>query len=207
MVTMKKNLFFFILIMLSSCERDNIITNNSYILPELTTTGKNSFGCLVDNEVFIPKTSSIYSQTQILVSRYFHIEEPYYSYVPGYYLQIYAIDQKKDRNIILELTASDIPLSEGQTYQLTSNGINNFSASYHFATYTQDPQYSNVQYYHSHDYTTNNEYTGELTIVKLDENNHIMSGTFSFYSVNSTDSSTKNITSGRFDVKYLPYPN
>jgi len=193
--------------MLSSCERDNIITNNSYILPELTTTGKNTFGCLVDNEVFIPKASSIYSQTPILVSRYFHIEEPYYSYVPGYYLQIYAIDQKKDRNIILELTASDIPLSEGQTYQLTSNGINKFSASYHFATYTQDPQYSNVQNYHSHDYTTNNEYTGELTIVKLDENNQIMSGTFSFYSVNSSDSSTKNITSGRFDVKYLPYPN
>jgi hypothetical protein len=195
------------MIILTSCERDNIITNNTYILPELTTTGKNTFGCLVESEVFIPKASSIYSQTPILVARYFHIEQPYYSYVPGYYLQIYAFDQKKDRNVILELTASNIPLSEGQTYQLVSNGVNSFSASYHFASYTQDPVYSNVQYYHAHDYTTNNEYTGELTIVKLDENNHIMSGTFSFNSLNSLDSSTKNITSGRFDVKYFPYPN
>lgn len=204
---MKKIFILLALVLLSSCEDDNNILNETYILPELTTTGKNTFGCLVDNAVFIPKANSILSQTPILVSRYFHLEQSYYDLSPGFYLQIYAYDQKTDREVRFELTASDTPISEGQTYQLVANGMNSFSASYHFATYTQDPENANVQYYHAHDYTTNSAYTGELKIVKLDESNNIMSGIFSFNSINSDDSSTKSITSGRFDVKYSPYPN
>lgn len=51
---MKKNLVVLILLFcLTGCE--NKVDGTSSSLPDLTTEGKNTFGCKIDGQIFIPK--------------------------------------------------------------------------------------------------------------------------------------------------------
>ncbi len=196
------------LLLFVSCTNDDNGTNDS--LPEITNQGKNTFGCQVNGELFLPKSKGGFSagyRPPILIGRYFNLQHSYYDLEPGYYLQLSAYNELTTKSITIQLTKSDVPLVQGQTYPIVLKGNGLFDATFSHSTTTPHPEYNNVFIYNSFEYTTTNEYFGVLTINKLDTTNLVISGTFSFDCYNNVDSKTSQIREGRFDIKYEPYPN
>lgn len=191
-----------------SCTNDNDGTNDN--LPQMTNEGKNTFGCKVNGEVFLPKSRGGFSagyRSPILIGRYFNLQYNYYELEPGYYLQILAYNELTTKSINIQLTKSDLPLIQGQTYPIVLKGNGLFDADFSYSKTTPHPDYNNVFVYNSFEYKTTNEYFGELTINKIDTIKLIISGTFSFDCYNAFENKISQIREGRFDIKYEPYPN
>lgn len=191
-----------------SCTNDNDGTKEN--LPSISTEGKNTFGCRINGEIFLPKSRGGFSagyRAPILFGRYYNLVQNYYGQEPGYYLQINAYNELTNKSINIELTKSDVALIEGNTYQIVSKSNGVFDAEYSFSTTAPYPDTNNAFIYTNHEYKTNNEYIGELKILKIDSTNLIISGTFTFDSINSVDNKTAEIREGRFDLKYEPNPN
>ncbi|OIQ18608.1 MAG: hypothetical protein BM557_06695 [Flavobacterium sp. MedPE-SWcel] len=175
-----KNIFFTLLILLSltACNNDdnnNGSTNPVDQLPPATQTGENTFGCLLDGEVFIPRGG-----TNPLDCTYQFLNNEYYFGVQG---------NKRNTNndlIRIGIVTEGIQLSENETYNLSSNDFGNASGVYFFNT--------SLNY-------TSQTYTGELTITKLDTDNQIVSGTF-WFDVQDNDGVVHQIREGRFDMQY-----
>ena len=53
-------------------------------------------------------------------------------------------------------------------------------------------------------YFTSSNYSGSITITKLDNINFIVSGTFEFKSISDNCEGIIDITNGRFDLQYIP---
>jgi hypothetical protein len=196
------------LLLFVCCTNDNDGTNEN--LPQITNEGKNTFGCKVNGEIFLPKSKGGFSlgfRPPILTARYFYLQYNYYGLEPGHYLQILAYNELTTKSINIQLTKSDVPLVQGQTYPIVLKGNGFFDAEFSYSTTSPDPNYNNVFIYNSFEYKTTNEYFGVLTINKIDTTNLIISGTFSFDCYNTIDDKTSQIREGRFDIKYAPYPN
>ncbi len=141
-----------------------------------------------------------------LVAKYYYNQYTEDDYMqPGYYLFIYATNKYTQKNIEIMVTKSDVPLVQGQTYPIIGKGDGLVDAQYSFYSYSPHPDYNNVSIFTSHEYKTTNEYSGQLKIIKFDEANRIISGTFYFDAVNSVSGKAASITEGRFDIKYSPY--
>ena len=62
-----------------SCSNDNYGTNDN--LPQITNLGKNTFGCKINGEVFLPKSKGGFSdgyRLPILIGIYFSLQYNYY---------------------------------------------------------------------------------------------------------------------------------
>ena len=143
-------------------------------LPPLTTTGENTFGCLVNGKALGAKHSlkagAIYQQGVI---------------------QLGGGDENEDFDIGIKVKLND-PLEENTTYSLTD-------PPEQYAEYTAI--YSNGL--PSCDYGLADTFKGNLHFIKIDRSKFIVSGTFEFSSVND-ECDTVHITDGRFDLKYIP---
>ncbi len=191
-----------------SCTNDNDGTKEN--LPQISAEGKNTFGCKINGEIFLPKSRGGFSagyRTPILYGRYYNLTQNFYGQEPGYYLLINAYNELTDKSINIELTKSLIALVEGNTYPIVLKNNGAFDAKYSFSSTSPYPNTNNVFIYTGHDFKTNNDYNGELKILKIDTTKFILSGTFQFNSINSVDNKTAEIREGRFDIKYQPYPN
>ena len=149
-------------------------------LPPITTTGANTFGCLVNGNVWLPHSTISGGGIYAL-----WIQGPN----PGYYKQnesvsIYADNrpQNGESNVDLDL----LRLTDTGTYQIQnvlSDGL----------TYSDG----------TIDYTPEDTF-GTVKILRLDTIADIVSGTFSFRGTNKQFNKTVTITEGRFDVHW-PY--
>ncbi len=176
-----KNLILFTLTVLllstSSCNNDDDNNSQNPIdqLPPATQTGENTFGCLLDGEAFIPSGG-----INPLDCVYQFIDGAYYFGLQG---------NKEDENfnrITLSLSTNAREIIEGETYQLIENEVGNAYAIYSFATNTT---------------TTSQINSGTLTITKLDLDNQIVSGIFSF-DIIDFQGNLRQIREGRFDMQY-----
>lgn len=150
------------------------------VLPPLTQTGANTFGCLVNGEVMVSPNS-----LRMRVYR---------TYSPD---RLYAIsadsggrDGEDDEDIKF-FTSAPNGISE-KSYIVrdsTSAGLN--TAEYRLKVDSD----SRINYYAFDD-------SGEFQITYLDEEKGIISGVFAFSAVNSQNSDTVHITEGRFDIKF-----
>jgi hypothetical protein len=164
-------LFSFILFSAGSCEKDN-----DPQLPPITQTGKDTFGCLVNGEVWLPE-STISFPSNSKLSAELKSEAEYRIWKFGasqgasssFYFGIYE-DSLKEGKI-------NIPVDE-----LNDIGFYFFSKKFEKASFTW-----------------NKELPGELIITKLDTVNMILSGTFWFDAINMLDETVK-IRNGRFDL-------
>lgn len=144
-------------------------------LPAATNNGKQTFGCLVNGNAFIP-----YTQVDV------------YATFQGGILQIRAevdIPAKQDPfqyiTFVLIEQGTDI-FYEGRTYELSNPPTRRAEAVLSECTFFSE-----------------NIISGSLSITKLDRNNLIISGTFQFTAqVNGCDNVS--VTDGRFDIKYVP---
>lgn len=157
---------------LTSCKK-----SKPEVLPEITQEGKNTFGCLIDGQVFLPHTS---------FNNYARLSASYMA-PPSPLLSISAPNDKKDGKS-LSFYAKGLTVVEGATYKLGREGddgvvsakcIINIGLSYTlFSSSTSLP--------------------GEIHISKLTSD--IISGTFSYDAV-SPDGKKIEIRDGRFDLR------
>jgi hypothetical protein len=169
-----------------SCKKNKNIAPIDQLPPE-TQTGKNTFGCLVDGKVFLPKGPSL---APILAAEYQFLNT---NYSKGYFWGISATSNgKKDCELYsISLATDSLSIEQGKSYALGSAKKGSSKAQYRVATGCGN----------STRYLTNDNYPGELRITKLDEINQIVSGTFWFYGVNENGDTVK-VTNGRFDMQF-----
>lgn len=188
-----KKIFLIIIILIStiSCLKDDDGTDEP--LPSISFEGKNTFGCIIDGETFLPRkeTGGIFNNSDIIVAKYYY--ETYYT-DEGYRLHISAHNELTKKNVIIELYHGTEALEEGITYDFQPQNPNVIVGRY--STLNNHPNNPN----YSADYTTT-ENSGKLTIMKLDTINNIISGTFRFDALDYFGNSSK-IKNGRFDLIY-----
>ena len=176
--------YLLIFLFITACNNDDNkkTTNPIDQLPPMTTSGKNTIGCLVNG---VPFTDS-------------GLMNNYYQLVEGeYYLAINWEngfgDNFKDGQIGLIKTQ----VVEGETYLLNTSraSLETFtrgSANYTFANNSN-----------SGEYQTNSNYYGTVTFTKFNTESGIMSGTFEFQAQELITGEIINITEGRFDLTFI----
>ena len=180
---MKKTFLLLFLICIFGCNNDdNKPSNPIDKLPPATQTGQGTFACLVDGKPFIDKSGSPNNLN-------FNC---FYQYIDGgYYFSVGGNNENLNpRGIYIQTEKKEI--FEGETYQLVDLQDGNVYGGGGFS-------FSITENYQSY---TNSQYTGELSITKLDFQNHIVSGTFWFDLKNPKTGKTVEIREGRFDTNF-----
>ncbi|MUU79884.1 DUF6252 family protein [Winogradskyella endarachnes] len=164
-----------ILLTLSCCKTDD---DDNATLPEATQTGAGIFACKVNGQSFIDTSGS-----------YFNC---YYQYISGeYYFGISGSDTVESL-ISVTIGTYNKEIFENETFLLIENISGNAWAGSSFNPNSSSQEFS----------TTNSQYSGELTITKLDFTNNIVSGTFWFDVENPYTGETVEIREGRFDTLF-----
>ena len=151
-----------------SCEKDN-----EPQLPLITQTGKDTFGCLINGEIWLPKAYDLFPVKYIVLERVndqrvWHIGVRQGA-ASNFYFSINE-DSLKEGKI-------NIPVDE-------SNDIGIYHAS---------------QRFDNSSFRWNYNLPGELIITRLDTVNKVISGTFWFDLINSNYKKIE-IRDGRFDL-------
>ena len=176
-----KLFYIYIILVLFGCSacKEGILSPKEE-LPAATQEGLNTFSCLVNGEVWVPKGG-------------FAINKLTYDYNPNYdsnYFQVrakrYFVDNGKDISQTLSITIEG-KIVETKIYKLENPR-------------TTRGRYANLEI--PCVFETNSEQPGALTVTKLDTVNHIIAGTFAF-TVWTEECDTIKVTDGRFDIKYL----
>lgn len=179
-VKIKNKLFFIIIavniiIFSSACKKQ--------LLPELTQSGRNTFGCLINGVLFKPKGS-------LLKGSLPNAQYGYNSSAAGFSLRIDIENKVDDHLKTMQLNyLSNSELKSGITIPITTGTFEVASANY--------TDYANDLW----SYTTTDKIKGELEISYFDKSTHVVSGTFWFNAVNKQGEKVK-VREGRFDIKY-----
>ena len=173
---MKKIFLALVVALVIGCNHDDNVGGIDK-LPPATQTGAETFGCLVDGKAFVHDDGQM---------------NCYYQYVDGgYHFAIGGYDNGNDPNFII-LGTHDRAISEGEVIVLKEKDNLNAWAAVTFSVSSFD---SSTGY-------TNSEYSGELTITKLDLENYIVSGTFWFDVAHPATGKRIKIREGRFDSHF-----
>ncbi len=157
------------------CKEDEPeVVNQLDLLPPATQTGKNTFGCLVNGQAWVPETSN--DMVAMYQAEILHIGGKAYPEIG-------------EQNISFTTTESEAIANE--TFDLT-NAPSSFARS---NWYTTD---SVICLYDMEDTRE-----GTLTISHFDREEFIVSGTFAFTMIKG-DCDTLRVTDGRFDMHYIP---
>jgi hypothetical protein len=178
-------ILFVVSTILFSCTKYSTSPTNK--LPPYTTQGLNTFGCLVDGNIFVPQGPI---GEIILGSAYQYL---YFdtTQTKNSVFNIGAIDKPQSFSLsTIHINLDSIKLHQGDTFELGARIGSNYFGSY---SYTAP---------NSTTYYTTNGVKGQIIISYLDEINQIVSGTFWFNALSSTGD-TVYITEGRFDTKYI----
>ena len=177
-------LFFLFVFSSANCKKHRPLGNPVDQLPAETTTGTNTFGCLINGQIFLPKGLSL---SPILQCAYQYVNT---NYSRGYFFQLSAANKSNSSDVFgLGIFTDSLPISVGSFVLKNSQKGN---------AYGQYSRFNNPQ---SNVITTQNDLRGELVITKFDEVNQIVSGTF-WFSVVKSPGDTLKITDGRFDMKF-----
>ena len=165
----------------TQCRKDRPEDEPEPELPPITTEGKNTFGCKVDGEIWIPRThwASGFSGVHTLTSSY--------NSNTGSFL----INAKKKHDGI------------NQSMALSAN-LKNYGNQILLPSESAGGVYSDIS--KSCSFETDTVHTGEINILKHDTANGIVAGTFSFTAIlhDGKDECKEivEVTEGRFDVNY-----
>ncbi|WP_304067363.1 DUF6252 family protein [Pedobacter glucosidilyticus] len=159
----------------SSCKKDKTGID---ALPAATQEGRNTFGCLVNGEVFSLKRQGLGPLFQCYYTNYQQ---------EGYYFKLSAYSDNKGYDKTIVLSSDSLKLEENKIYNLgLPNILGDTAAEYIYTT----PNFYIVK-----------DKRGQLKITKLDEIKRIISGTFWFDAVNEAGEKVE-VREGRFDMKY-----
>ncbi|MFN6944414.1 MAG: hypothetical protein ACK4ND_05665 [Cytophagaceae bacterium] len=174
----KSTLGILLLLILTSCPKITPEPKPEELPPE-TQEGKDTFGCLVNGQVWVPRVTVWVGQSR-LVSSY---HEGRLNLAARRVTDRYGYSENQSLNV---LVVKDV-FSTG-TFVVNSrhkDGRGRFNNLITKCIYETD----SIQY------------DGLVEITKLDTINHIVSGRFHF-TANSEDCGKVEVTEGRFDVRY-----
>jgi hypothetical protein len=181
-----KKLLFLITIMatfISCCKKDITPTPESTPLSQLppaTQTGANTFGCLLDGQVFKPGFYNNSYQCFYQLSN------------GGYYFNVNADYRAGGILKSVQVATENLQITEGQTLKLYERVAGNAYGSYY--TGNTNTGVSDNQY-------TSSTNTGELKITKLDLIKDIVSGTF-WFDIKDKSGAIHQVREGRFDMQF-----
>ncbi|PZE15684.1 hypothetical protein DNU06_16700 [Putridiphycobacter roseus] len=153
-------------------------------LPAATQTGANTFGCIVDGEVYIPKGNFSYKA----------IEGPSYYQNEGLFI-INTLNIKDFDDWIYVC----IYIKNAVYYTGIYSNIGYTTSSFDDRVVEVFHEDSNAFVVYSVDSTVNHY----VEITKLDLDNKIVSGLFEFTAITEDKTDTIKITNGRFDLNNL----
>jgi hypothetical protein len=170
----------FIVLVSGNCKKNN--SDPIEELPPETQTGANTFGCLIDGKIFLPKGNPLAGP----------IKKASYQLVNGKYsLLISGSNTSSNITKGVGMQGDSIIISTG-TFELVEYNVKGkLSGSY------AEFESGNIN-----DYFTNNINRGQLTITKFDTVNQIISGRFWFDAKNSNGQIVQ-VREGRFDMPYV----
>ncbi len=150
-------------------------------LPPATMVGANTFGCLIDGKVFVPK-KKLFAMSVILQCNYEYINSEYY-------FMLAARNQIENYNVAINI----------DKLQITGDTVLSFSLP------ITGPMYGRcgaTQNNFTVPYSTTNDLPGQLTFSKFDLVHQIASGTFWFDAIDSATGKIVEVRDGRFDVQF-----
>lgn len=171
----------FIILTASHCKK-NKPENPVDQLPSETQTGANTYGCLVDGKIFLPKGDPLAGP----------IKKAAYQFVNGKYSLLISGKSSSSGTVLgIGIQGDSISMAVGDYELVEYNKNGKLSGS--FAEFAS----GNIN-----DFYTNNINRGQLIVTKFDTVNQIISGTFWFDAINSTGHIVQ-IREGRFDLPYV----
>lgn len=175
-----------VLMLQAKCKKDS--DDPASQLPEASQIGKNTFGALVNGQLFLPETPFLVSSNYLTA---------YYAANLGgkaYTLAIEATNSKNNNGTGLgfQFHADSIVLKTGDQFQLMPTGSKTGITARYMGS-TADPAAT--------DYTVAAPLTGTIRFTKVDTDNKILSAVFSFDAVNNKGEKVQ-VTNGRFDLRY-----
>ena len=182
---MKTNIIFVLAlsVLALQCKEDEPeVVNQLALLPPATRTGEHTFGCLVNGQAWVPKTSTD------MVALY-----------ESGLLQIGASVKRKGIDQKLGILLRQDILEEG-VYNLLEDSLYgaDFTDSSEERMNAAGTDYEGICEYEYEDLID-----GTLTITHFDNENFVISGTFAFTTA-TDDCDTLRVTDGRFDMHYIP---
>ena len=157
-------------------------------LPAITTSGKNTFGCYINNELYIPKGGINYRA----------IEYPRYYSEDGY-IDIKVLNQKDFEGWIYIYILTDGIFGVGD-YSINPNALNTPTSCLERRV---DTIISGNETYTTPRYYVDTTKTNLIKITRLDLTTGIVSGEFEFTATNGYYNDTIKVTQGRFDLNNL----
>jgi len=152
-------------------------------LPPETHTGRGTFGCLVNGNVFKPKGTPLAGP--ILSCAYQYING-------GYHFQVKAREDNGSQTLSVGIFTDSLEISQGRQLILSQK----FLSGNAYGQYGHYDLNASPKLFYSDSINA-----GELKIDFLDTINRVVSGTFWFDAINSGEEKVQ-VRSGRFDVKY-----
>lgn len=198
---MKTTLYsFLVFVLLASCTKDNPTPDPASLLPPETQTGANTFGCLINGKLLIPRDGT----------GTFGGANSGASLLGGYpnstdYYELDIRDYKSERTAKILIHMQSVHLTGVDNYVIDeSNGLSNVDGYDHNYLHCKifNEATNSYQYYRSY------HNSGIFKITKYDFNNRIISGIFSCKIKNSVIPNDEiEIKQGRFDIKWDTLPN
>ncbi len=159
------------------------------VLPPLTFTGANTFGCYIDGRLFIPEKEYNWLESCGGPSSDYELVDIYET--GDYYsITINGSQCADDEGIQIVLNKTKIDTG---LYPLRYNRWDHFLREEEHGAY-----YRNGSRYHN----TGMSYMGYCRIHYFNESKNIVSGTFEFSAFNEDDSTRVEVTEGRFDIGF-----
>ncbi len=145
-------------------------------LPPITSEGKNTVGCKIDGKIWIPYSKNQFPKIMASIDRSANWRFGFWGY------QI------------------DNPTNQKGTIGFYLNYINTDTIFI-----LSNNKYNNIAYYYPTDstlLTTDNNLQNYVQIISFDSINQIISGTFSFTTLDTITNEKHEITDGRFDLRF-----
>ena len=172
----------FIVLVSGNCKKNN--SDPIEQLPPETQTGANTFGCLIDGKVFLPKGNPLAGP----------VKKAQYQLVNG--RQSFGISARRsdgEESQSVGVGGDSIIINVG-VYELTSrNTAGKLSGLYLFSKIGTLGNY----------YYTNEIEKGQIHIKHFDTINQIVSGTFWFDAKDTATGKIVQVREGRFDMPYV----
>jgi hypothetical protein len=151
------------------------------VLPPITQEGKNTFGCKVNGEVWVPRVEAF------VPVNYLHCA--YYRNNQNFRIITRLVTNSKNEEMQIYIAPKN--LKEGRI-NLTDTSI----SSVNYWDHTNLTSYP---------YFSMNSSANWIDVTHIDTINHIISGIFQFTLKNNPDPNKKiSFSDGRFDLKYTP---
>lgn len=171
-------LMMIMLTLIISCSSDDDQPQNPIDkLPPATQTGEQTFGCLINGEVFIPDN---FGQGR---------PNAFYQFVRGNYTLGISAYKSDEKTVSIAFAGLDVEPIMEENYVLKNEISGNYYGRY------------SVNGGLEHLASTSDNHPGTLIITNFDPENYIISGTFEF-TVIDNDGKEIRITDGRFDMNY-----